>query len=52
MLPDRFKTVSIMPKILCEYLWEDLEETCDFSLQILTKTPYKQCKNPWEKLQP
>lgn len=52
MLPDSFKTASIMPKILCGYWWEDLEEPYGFLLQRLTKAPYKQCKNLLEKLQP
>lgn len=51
MLPGRFKTVSIMPKILCGYRWGDLEETCGFLLQNLTEASYKQSKNPREKLQ-
>lgn len=52
MLPDRFKTISIMPKILCGYWWEDLEETCGFLLQNFTEALSNQCKNPWENLQP
>lgn len=52
MLPDRFKTISITPKILCGYCWEDLEEICGFLLQNLTEARSNQCKNPWEKLQP
>lgn len=45
MLPDRFKTVFIMSKIICGYGWEGLEERCGFLLPNLTEAPYKQPKN-------